>query len=294
MSDPRPCARCLLLLATSAFVATNAGARDFECLIEPSQVIEMASPTAGVIDEVLVDRGDRVEAGQLVARLQSDIERATVQVAERRARVDAAIEAARARIVFEKLELDRRRALRKQDHLPERDLEEAEMQTRLAELRLQELEENRELAELELERTRVILEMKGIHSRDAALVVERYKNPGEYVEEEPIVRLVVVTPLHVEVVLPVEMFGHVEEGRKATVLPENPVGGEFAGTVTVVDDVVDAATSTFRVRLELPNRGGELPAGLRCLVRFGPPEEGLAILPEPEEREPAGAAESEG
>jgi multidrug efflux pump subunit AcrA (membrane-fusion protein) len=36
-----------------------------------------------------------------------------------------------------------------------------------------------------------------------------------------------------------------------------------------VDRVIDAATNTFRVRLELPNPGGVLPAGLRCKVDLG-------------------------
>jgi hypothetical protein len=38
--------------------------------------------------------------------------------------------------------------------------------------------------------------------------------------------------------------------------------------VTVVDRVFDAASSTFGVRLELPNPDYSLPAGLRCRIRF--------------------------
>ena len=36
----------------------------------------------------------------------------------------------------------------------------------------------------------------------------------------------------------------------------------------VVDRVVDAASGTFGVRLELPNPNYALPAGLKCKVRF--------------------------
>jgi hypothetical protein len=32
--------------------------------------------------------------------------------------------------------------------------------------------------------------------------------------------------------------------------------------------VVDAASGTFGVRLELSNRNGSLPAGVRCKVQF--------------------------
>lgn len=295
MSDVRLARLPALLLGACLSALSGLPARSeeagFECLIEPSSVIEVASPTMGVLDEVLVDRGDRVEENQLLARLQSDVERVTVDLAERRVRLDAAINAAIARIDFEKLELARSRELRKQDHVSESELEEAEMEARLAELRLEELQENRELAQIELERTRELLEMKRIRSRSDALVVERFKNPGEYVEDEPILRLAVVSPLYVEVVLPVEMLGSVEAGGTASVLPEQPVGGEFAATIKVVDEVVDSATSTFRVRLELPNRERQLPAGLRCVVRFDPlPDrgedaEGLATAPEGAERE---------
>jgi hypothetical protein len=38
--------------------------------------------------------------------------------------------------------------------------------------------------------------------------------------------------------------------------------------VKVVDRVIDAASGTFGVRLELPNRNGKVPAGIRCRVRF--------------------------
>jgi hypothetical protein len=32
--------------------------------------------------------------------------------------------------------------------------------------------------------------------------------------------------------------------------------------------VIDAASGTFGVRLELPNAEQQMPSGLRCLVRF--------------------------
>jgi hypothetical protein len=35
-----------------------------------------------------------------------------------------------------------------------------------------------------------------------------------------------------------------------------------------VDRVVDSASGTFGVRLELPNANGEIPAGVKCQVKF--------------------------
>jgi membrane fusion protein, heavy metal efflux system len=53
------------------------------------------------------------------------------------------------------------------------------------------------------------------------------------------------------------------------VMPELLNKKEHIAVVKTVDRVIDAATNTFRVRLELPNPGGVLPAGLRCKVDLG-------------------------
>ena len=52
-------------------------------------------------------------------------------------------------------------------------------------------------------------------------------------------------------------------------VPELFDRGEHVAAVKTVDRVIDAASNTFRVRLELPNPNGALPAGLRCKVDLG-------------------------
>ena len=49
---------------------------------------------------------------------------------------------------------------------------------------------------------------------------------------------------------------------------EAPLGGVNNGTVTIVDPVVDAASGTIGVRLEVPNPSLKLAAGAKCLVAF--------------------------
>jgi len=55
---------------------------------------------------------------------------------------------------------------------------------------------------------------------------------------------------------------------KARVFPEEPIGGQYTAKVVIVDQVIDAASGTFGIRLELPNRKYKIPAGLRCQVNF--------------------------
>jgi membrane fusion protein, multidrug efflux system len=75
----------------------------------------------------------------------------------------------------------------------------------------------------------------------------------------------------VEVVVPVEMFGKIKEGMTADVVPEFQGFETYRATVTIVDRMIDAASGTFGVRLELPNKENALPSGLKCRVAFPAP-----------------------
>ena len=101
------------------------------------------------------------------------------------------------------------------------------------------------------------------------VVIERLLTPGEFVRGTAIVKLAKIDPLHVEVITPVAMLGRIALGMRGEVLLEAPLGKSYPATVTVVDQVVDAASGTFGVRLLLPNPDYRLPAGLKCKVRFG-------------------------
>ncbi len=102
------------------------------------------------------------------------------------------------------------------------------------------------------------------------MVVQRLKSPGEVVKEETILTIAQIDPLRVEAILPAAMFGSIKEGMRAEIEPEIASAGVRIASVSIVDRVVDAASGTFGVRLELPNADHTLPSGLHCQVRFLP------------------------
>jgi multidrug efflux pump subunit AcrA (membrane-fusion protein) len=110
--------------------------------------------------------------------------------------------------------------------------------------------------------------MRNIVSPLSGVVVDRMVDPGEFVGQATLLSIAKLDPLYVEVVAPATLYGSIRLGSDATVLPGDPVGGSYTATVRVVDKVLDAASNTFRVRLELPNPGNQLPAGLRARVRL--------------------------
>ena len=163
--------------------------------------------------------------------------------------------------------------------VPVHDIDRVETETQIARYKLQQAKDNKHLAELELARAKELLDLQTIRSPIAGVVVDRYLNPGESVEDRPIAKIAQIDPLRIEVVAPVTLFGMIKPGQPATVVPESPVGEEYHSTVTAVDPVLDAGSGTFRVRLELPNPDYRLTSGFRCKVQF---REGASLAVDPD------------
>jgi RND family efflux transporter MFP subunit len=243
-------------------------ADDLDCVIEPRSRITLSSPLQAVVETVSVDRGDHVEKGQVVAALESSVKRATVAAAAARARMDGRIRSRTAKLDFSTRGLSRSMELSKKDAISVQQFDEAEHEKRAAEGDLLEAKEDKELAALEVERAKAALDLRSIRSPVKGVVVRRILSPGEFADPPQILEIAEIDPLRVEVFAPVSWLGRMHVGQRARVVPEAPVGGSYDAKVTVVDRVVDAASGTFGVRLELPNPTYALPAGLKCKVRF--------------------------
>ena len=258
-----PLAATLALLRLPA-----ASAADLDCLIEPHVVVSVGSSVEGLLETVKVDRGDLVKEGQVVATLESSVEKASVALAEARAAVESGIKSNQVRVEFGVRRFVRTEDLFKKELIPLKEMDEAETAKILAEIGLLEAKENQRIAELELERARAALAIRTVRSPVTGVVVERFLHPGEFAKQVPILKLAQIDPLRVEVIAPVALLGKISVGMRGEVIPEAPANGVHAARVKVVDRVVDAASGTFGVRLQLPNPGYRLPAGLKCKVRF--------------------------
>lgn len=215
----------------------------YECLMEPAVQLALSSSVAGIIKSIEVDRGSKVEKGQKLVRLDATTE-------------SAAIKLAKAKLEFGQRKVSRTEELFREKFTSEYSVDEAVTETRLA--------------EVELAQARTLYGLKTLTSPISGIVVERLAEVGEFVSDDEILKLAQLDPLHIEVILPLEQLNSISEGMQATVYPGEPVGGEYVATVETVDQVLDAASGTFGVRLILPNPDSLLPAGLRCRIKFPP------------------------
>ena len=257
---------CLVLVFASAL----AFAEEFDCLIQARQSVDIRSPVEGLVESVKVQRGDLVRKGQVVVKLESGPEQAALDIARARATMTGPVEAAQARVEFAKTKEKRQEELSRQNFVSPSALDEARTERKLAESELRVALENQKLAELEVQRADALLQLHVIRSPLDGVVVDRLLQPGEFATtnlKEPILKLAEIDPLNVEVVLPATLFGRVRKNDRAEVLPETSTR-YYPAQVSIVDRVIDGASGTFGVRLELRNPEGAIPAGARCRLRF--------------------------
>jgi len=237
--------------------------------MEPHRTTKLATSVAGALGEVLVDRGDKVTRGMLVARLESGVEEADVFSAEVRAADTSTMEEKAARRDFTQAKWQRIEKLRASSQfVSQSNLEEAQADARQAAAELEQARIAHKLAELDLKHAKAKLDQRTIRSTIDGVVTERMLSPGEYAyEQAPVVTVAELDPLNVEVFLPVARYGSVAIGDEMIVEPEAPVGGRYTAKVSVIDRVLDERSGTFGIRLSLPNPGLVLPGGIRCRLR---------------------------
>jgi len=245
---------------------------EYQCLIEPYRRIEIRSSVEALIDQVLVQRGSSVRKGERLVELQSGVEQAALDSARFRAVMEGNLRSAEARVDYARDKLRRREELSRQNFVSSQERDDAAAELRVAQAELLEARDNRQLSVLESKRLEEQLRQRTLLSPFDGVVTEVQQHPGELAQTgesaRPILKMAQVHPLRVEVVLPVALYNRVKAGAAAEVEAEAPTKGRFKATVQIVDRVVDSASGTFGVRLELPNPSGNMPAGVKCKVRF--------------------------
>ena len=258
-------AATLALLASTAWAAPpTPAAKPMGCLIEPDQVAEVGSQVVGLVEHIYVKRGQDVPAGAPLLKLRADVERANAGAAHLRAGVDADVLAAAAALDLAQQKVQRAEALVTQGFVSSQAAEQARGEAEVARQKLRQVRGQQDVWRGEQRVADAQLALRTVRSPFAGVVVERYVNTGERVEERPLVRVAVINPLRVELMVPTALYGSLTVGDKVSIRPELPGVDAVTATVNHVDKVLDAASNSFRVRLSLPNPNNRLPAGLRC------------------------------
>ncbi len=258
----------MIRAAVLILVAGPAAAQDaISCILRPVHEISVVPPVAGILESVAVDRGDRVEQGQVLARLVSRVEEAQLAAARSRAQSRATVQAREAQLADAERRLAQVRALAKRGTAAQNQLDEVTMEAEVARSLVTEAADLRLAAEMEVAAAAAAVDLRTIRAPVAGIVLTRAADPGEYAAaDRPLLDLVTVDVLLAEVLMPASAYGQITLGQNAAVQSEGAPAA--TGVVDAIDPVINAASRSFGLRLRIDNADGGLTSGTRCTVRF--------------------------
>jgi len=261
----------ITLLLMAGWTA-NAAAHEFDCMIEPLQIIEVRSPVVGLIHSIHVRRGDVVRKGELLVTVDSRVERSAAAAARLKSEAQGALRLGEAKFEAARAKAERSESLFEDGFVSAQGRDEALAERASAQAEVQAAKENVEIARREYEEALEQIRRRELRSPISGVVMDQYLYPGSLVDnsegKKPILKLAQTSTLKVESIVPFTYYQKIKIGSTATIVPEAPLTGRYSGVVKIIDRVVDSASGTFGVVTELNNPSYDIPAGVRCKAQF--------------------------
>lgn len=286
--------------------------------VEALEASEAGFQVAGRIRRVLVEEGQRVAAGQLLAELdpadyQYGVDIAAGEAAAARAVSDKAQAGVRrqeleqARAAFEQADDEYRRmkTLFERQSLAPNDFKKIEAKWTVARERYSEAREGarrEDLAAAEAKARQAAANVKLNEKRLAdtrlrapigGVIARRLADSGEVIAAGmPVVSVMKLDPVRVRVGVPEAEIAHVAVGQTARVrIPSMGARGDFTGRVELVGYAAEPQSRTFAVRILVPNPNLMLRAGMiaEAEIESGARLKALTVPGEAVVRDPQGA-----
>ena len=229
----------------------------------------VAAEVAGRVTEILIDEGNRVEAGAPV--LTIDPERRSLE----RDSAEARLNEARAQARDAAADYQRVRDLKERKVASQQQLDQAETDHKLAQSRLA-------ASEAELGVLERALRDATVTAPFAGFVATREVSRGEYVQPgQTLFELVALDPIEVEFRIPEMDLARVALDQTVAVRLSPFPDEIFEAVVNFVAPTIDPDTRTLRVKAELENPEGRLRPGLFARIDLGVSNRtGVAMIPE--------------
>lgn len=250
---------------------------EFSGRLEAIERVDVRSRVAGAVDKVHFREGALVRAGDLLVTIDPAPYAAEVE------RLEAQVAAADARVGFTKTEVERAQRLAGTPALSERELDTRTNTYKEAEANLRAAKAALQVARLNLGYTQVRAPVAGRVGRLEFTVGNLVAaGPGAPV----LTTLVSVDPIYASfnadegvvsralAVLSPEANAAADVGHiPVQMSTAEPVGAWTEGRLQLIDNQVDAASGTVRVRAVFENKGGRLIAGQFVRVRMAQPRQ---------------------
>jgi len=220
--------------------------------LRPLVQADVGSKTLGYLDAVLVDRGDRVTRGQLLALVRPS------DLPDQLAAARSTLAQAQSSTALARTNYERAKQLAPEAVVSQQELQQAQSQFATAEAAQQAAQAQIAAVAVRLGETRIASPLTGV-------VVQRRLDPGTLVGPPgggAIVTVARVDTLRVFITVNEHELSGVGVGKNAHVEVDALPGRTFSGKVVRLAPALDPATRTLDAEVQLDNRAGELYPGM--------------------------------
>jgi membrane fusion protein (multidrug efflux system) len=218
--------------------------------LEAESQATVRAEVGGAVLQTMVEQGDRVSAGQTLARIDDG----TLRAAELAARSQVTTSQSAAEIA--KRQVDRNEALLKAGAIAERDIELARNQLQAAEAQLANARAMMANAQKQLSKSTIVAPFGGV-------VSVRAVSAGDVVQPGGAVYTIVnPSSMRLEASVPADQLSAVRIGVPVDFTVNGYPSRHFTGRVTRINPVADPSTRQVRIIVSLPNQSGQLVGGL--------------------------------
>lgn len=267
-------------------VASEELSKDLEISgnVKPGQIVKVAFKVPGTIDNITVEEGDRVAAGDMLMSLnKTDFEigitGAQAKYDSIRLEIDSKVASgenqARSSLEFINTQLGRVQRLYEKGAVAKKTVEELELQKTIAENKLQEVLDAKVTAQAQLQQAQSLVDLANSKMADATMyspisgtVVKKLSEPGETViPGYPTIALGKLDVLDVEIGVSDKDIDKIKVGQTVKVHIKG-LEKEVQGRVRRVVPTADTETRTFGVLIEIDNPKGEIKPGMIATAKI--------------------------
>jgi RND family efflux transporter MFP subunit len=230
--------------------------------LKAKETVNVTPQTTGRLKRTLFQVGDRVAQGSLIAELEDD----ELQQRVRRAQAVIAVSAASvqqraAELANTKANLQRAEQLFKEQLLSPQEYEQQRTSLATMEAQLALSEAQQQQAQAELEELKIQLAQTKVYSPLTGDVAIRYVDEGSLVSPStPLIQIVNLSTLVTLGNVPERSVGRLRVGTPAEVLVDAIPGKVFRGKVSRIAPVLDAATRSASIEIDIANPERDLRA----------------------------------
>ena len=209
---------------------------DLPAVVEPNRIVTVSAEVSGRIEHIPLEEGNKVSAGDLLIKLNTDL-------------IRPEFESAKAQVERDQIEFDRMTNLTKENATTQRDLDNATSQLAISKARLDGIRAR-------LERTSIFAPTTGVLND---LLVEE----GEYVDlGNPVAQVVDTDTVKVVVEIPERDIAFFAIGEKAEIFVDTKGQARtLVGTISFISELADRKTRTTRTEITLDNKERHLRSG---------------------------------